>query len=227
MRRRPASGVDHAATRQPMPDSRGRVRPRRDRRLRPRHVGALLPHAAVDSRSRAPTQTRARRMARPRHRADRARASGDARAPCAMSGPSFTGRDSLSGADGGNRGLSERPRGFSVRSRRAWPRVRRPLYGACAVGPWCQRDCARLPPGKADTMTNAISTVPVAERWSYGPFEFQLDTGLRTVPLVRDDGRAASFTIPEFVSEPRDLQEIACIVIAACERWEDRQGVGG
>jgi hypothetical protein len=29
------------------------------------------------------------------------------------------------------------------------------------------------------------------------------------------------------VSEPRDLQEIAHIVIAACERWENRQGVGG
>jgi hypothetical protein len=47
------------------------------------------------------------------------------------------------------------------------------------------------------------------------------------VPLVRDDGTAAAFTIPEFVSEPGDLQAIARIVIAACERWENRQGVGG
>ena len=49
----------------------------------------------------------------------------------------------------------------------------------------------------------------------------------RTVPLVRDDGTTTAFTIPEFVSEPRDLEEIAHIVIAACERWENRQGVGG
>ena len=47
------------------------------------------------------------------------------------------------------------------------------------------------------------------------------------MPLVRDDGTAAAFTVPEFVSEPRDLAEIARIVIAACERWEKRQGVGG
>lgn len=76
-------------------------------------------------------------------------------------------------------------------------------------------------------MTEAVSAVPAAERWSYGSFEFDVDTGRRTVPLVRDDGTSAAFTVPEFVSEPRDLGEIARIVIAACERWEDRQGVGG
>ena len=76
-------------------------------------------------------------------------------------------------------------------------------------------------------MTDVISPVPGAERWSYGSFEFDLDTGRRTVPLVRDDGTAAAFTIPEFVNEPNDLREIAHIVIAACERWESRQGVGG
>jgi hypothetical protein len=76
-------------------------------------------------------------------------------------------------------------------------------------------------------VTEPISAVPGTERWAYGAFEFDLDTGLRTVPLVRDDGKAATFAIPEFVSEPHDLQEIARIVIAACERWENRQGVGG
>ena len=76
-------------------------------------------------------------------------------------------------------------------------------------------------------MTDAVSAVPDTEHWSYGAFEFDPDTGLRTVPLVRDDRTAAAFTIPEFVSEPRDLDEIARIVIAACERWENRQGVGG
>jgi len=62
---------------------------------------------------------------------------------------------------------------------------------------------------------------------TYGSFEFDPDTGHRTVPLVRDDGTTAAFTIPEFVSEPSDLGEIARIVVAACERWENRQGVGG
>jgi hypothetical protein len=76
-------------------------------------------------------------------------------------------------------------------------------------------------------VTDAISPVPGTEHWSYGSFSFDLETGLRTVPLVRDDGTAATFTVPEFVSEPRDLGAIACIVIAACERWENRQGVGG
>jgi hypothetical protein len=44
---------------------------------------------------------------------------------------------------------------------------------------------------------------------------------------VRDDGTDAWFAIPEFVSEPRDLEAMARIVIAAYERWKNRQGVGG
>ena len=76
-------------------------------------------------------------------------------------------------------------------------------------------------------MTDAISPVAGAEHWSYGAFVFDREAGRRTVPLVRDDGTTAAFAIPEFVSEPRDLAAIAQIVIAACERWENRQGVGG
>lgn len=76
-------------------------------------------------------------------------------------------------------------------------------------------------------MSEGVSSVPGAERWSFGAFEFDRATGRRTVPLVRDDGTDARFTIPEFVSEPRDLEAIAHIVIDACERWENRQGVGG
>ena len=83
------------------------------------------------------------------------------------------------------------------------------------------------PAGYGNDVTDAISAVPGAEHWSYGSFEFDRETGRRTVPLVRDDGTAAAFTIPEFVSEPGDLQAIAHVVIAACERWENRQGVGG
>jgi len=76
-------------------------------------------------------------------------------------------------------------------------------------------------------VTDAVGPVPDTEHWSYGSFRFDLDVARRAVPLVRDDGTAAAFTVPEFVSEPRDLAEIAGIVIAACERWERRQGVGG
>ena len=76
-------------------------------------------------------------------------------------------------------------------------------------------------------MTEPVSTVPGTERWSYGAFEFDPETGRRTVPLVRDDGTTAEFTVPEFVGEPRDLQAIAEIVVAARERWENREGVGG
>jgi len=81
--------------------------------------------------------------------------------------------------------------------------------------------------GYSGMVSDAITPVPGTEHWSYGAFEFDLETGRRTVPLVRDDGTAAEFTVPELVSEPHDLQEIAHIVIAACERWENRQGVGG
>jgi len=81
--------------------------------------------------------------------------------------------------------------------------------------------------GYSDIVTDPVSVVPGTERWSYGPFEFDPETGRRKVPLVRDDGTTAAFTVPEFVSEPADLQAIADIVIAACERWENRQGVGG
>ena len=84
-----------------------------------------------------------------------------------------------------------------------------------------------LQPGTSGVVSDAITAVPGAKHWLYGSFEFNPDTGHRTVPLVRDDGTTAAFTIPEFVSEPSDLGEIARIVIAACERWENRQGVGG
>jgi len=76
-------------------------------------------------------------------------------------------------------------------------------------------------------VTDAVSPAPDTAHWSYGSCQFDLDKARRTVPLVRDDGTAATFTVPEFVSEPRDLAEISRIVIAACERWEKRQGVGG
>ena len=104
---------------------------------------------------------------------------------------------------------------------------RRPDHMTPAARPVHRGDYVAPPTGRAGNVTDAVSVVPGSERWSYGPFEFDAETGRRTVPLVRDDGAAAAFTIPEFVSEPSDLQAIAHIVIAACERWENREGVGG
>jgi hypothetical protein len=48
----------------------------------------------------------------------------------------------------------------------------------------------------------------------------------RTIPLRRDDGKSAEFTVPEFVADPEDLRQIATIVIAAREKWEDVKGLG-
>ncbi len=76
-------------------------------------------------------------------------------------------------------------------------------------------------------MVDPVSPVPGVERWSYGSFQFDAETERRTVPLVRDDGTTAEFSVPAFVNEPADLRAIAHVVIAACERWENRQGVGG
>ena len=78
-----------------------------------------------------------------------------------------------------------------------------------------------------DMAADSVSDIPGVEQWSYGAFDFDEAGERLTVPLVRDDGTAAAFSVPEFVNEPADLRAIAQIVIAACERWENRQGVGG
>ena len=76
-------------------------------------------------------------------------------------------------------------------------------------------------------MVDPVSPIPGIEHWSYGSFDFDQVSERRTVPLVRDDGMAAEFTVPEFVNEPADLRAIAQIVIAAWERLQNRPGVGG
>jgi hypothetical protein len=43
---------------------------------------------------------------------------------------------------------------------------------------------------------------------------------------VRDDGKSAEFTVPDFVSDPEDLRDIAMVVIGALEKWEAVQGLG-
>lgn len=68
--------------------------------------------------------------------------------------------------------------------------------------------------------------IPDAEGWSYGGFEDNRDERSRTVPLRRDDGKTAEFTVPDFVSDPEDLRDIALTVIGALEKWEQVKGLG-
>jgi hypothetical protein len=71
-----------------------------------------------------------------------------------------------------------------------------------------------------------VSPIPGAERWSYGSFQEDRDRRSTTVPLVRDDGESAEFTVPEFVADPQDLRQIALVVIGAFEKWEKVEGLG-
>ena len=71
-----------------------------------------------------------------------------------------------------------------------------------------------------------VSPIPGADGWSYGPFQQDGDEASRTVPLRREDGKSAEFTVPDFVSDPEDLREIAGIVIGALEKWEQVKGLG-
>ena len=71
-----------------------------------------------------------------------------------------------------------------------------------------------------------VSPVPGAAGWSYGPFQEDGEGAFRTIPLQREDGKSAEFTVPAFVSDPEDLRGIATIVIGALEKWEQVKGLG-
>ena len=71
-----------------------------------------------------------------------------------------------------------------------------------------------------------LSAIPGTEGWSYGAFQQDHEHGSITVPLHRDDGKSAEFTVPEFVSDPEDLRGIAAIVTGALEKWEQVKGLG-
>ena len=72
-----------------------------------------------------------------------------------------------------------------------------------------------------------VTEIPGAERWSYGAFQQDPERDSLTIPLRRDDGKAAEFTVPDFVNDPEDLRRIATIVIGAVEKWEQVEGLGG
>jgi hypothetical protein len=71
-----------------------------------------------------------------------------------------------------------------------------------------------------------VSPVPGVERWSYGAFAQDHESETTTVPVVRDDGESAEFTVPKFVEDPTDLRAIATVVIEAFEKWKAVQGLG-
>jgi hypothetical protein len=74
---------------------------------------------------------------------------------------------------------------------------------------------------------HAVSQIPGVEGWSYGAFCQDHEAESITVPVVRDDGGSAEFTVPKFVENPEDLRAMATVVIEAFEKWEAVQGVGG
>jgi hypothetical protein len=71
-----------------------------------------------------------------------------------------------------------------------------------------------------------VSQIPGADGWSYGGFRHDHERRSISVPLVRDDGKAAEFTVPDFVNDPEDLRDVAVVVIGALEKWEAVQGLG-
>jgi hypothetical protein len=71
-----------------------------------------------------------------------------------------------------------------------------------------------------------VSQIPGAERWCYGAFRQDHERRLISIPVVRDDGKSAEFTVPDFVNDPEDLRDIAIVVIGALEKWEAVKGLG-
>jgi hypothetical protein len=71
-----------------------------------------------------------------------------------------------------------------------------------------------------------VSQIPGAEGWGYGGFRQDHERGSISVPLVREDGKSAEFTVPAFVNDPADLRAIAIVVIRAIEKWEAVKGLG-
>lgn len=83
------------------------------------------------------------------------------------------------------------------------------------------------PRGSVASMEHeSLTEIPGVPRWSYGEFEDDREQRSRTVPLRRDDGKSAEFTVPDFVADPEDVRSIAKLVIGALEKWEDVEGLG-
>jgi hypothetical protein len=78
----------------------------------------------------------------------------------------------------------------------------------------------------AGMSADPISAVPDVPGWNYGTFAHDEPGGSITVPLVREDGKTASFTVPDFVNDPADLARVAAVVAGAVDKWERVEGLG-
>lgn len=75
---------------------------------------------------------------------------------------------------------------------------------------------------------DAPERTPVAgaDGWSYLPFERDDETAEHHITLVRDDGVDVKMTLPSFVEQGDELNQIALLVIRARERWRALKGLG-
>ncbi len=68
--------------------------------------------------------------------------------------------------------------------------------------------------------------VPGADGWSFLPLERNDETREHHITLERDDGERVEMTLPSFVEQGDELEQIAVLVIRARERWRDLKGLG-
>jgi hypothetical protein len=68
--------------------------------------------------------------------------------------------------------------------------------------------------------------VPGADGWSFLPLERNDETREHHVTLERDDGERVEMTLPSFVEQGDELEQIARLVITARERWGELKGLG-
>jgi hypothetical protein len=72
--------------------------------------------------------------------------------------------------------------------------------------------------------------VPGVEGWSMLPFEHiegeGTTSGARRITLVSDGGSEAELTLPAFVEQGEELEEILRLVVRARERWAKLKGLG-
>ena len=81
--------------------------------------------------------------------------------------------------------------------------------------------------GGTDDEPAARWPVPGADGWSFLPLERNDETAEHHITLERDDGVTVEMTLPSFVEQGDELEQIAVIVIGARERWGDLKGLGG
>lgn len=68
--------------------------------------------------------------------------------------------------------------------------------------------------------------VPGADGWVFLPLQSDEETREHHITLQRDDGERVEMTLPSFVAQGDELEQIARLVITARERWSDLKGLG-